>query len=176
MAMWMSRTFRAVSGVAVLTGLAVAAGYAQSQTAVPQDPVAAEIRALRTDLNTYFESTMRGQLLVARLQVQEGRITSVLRQLQEVETKLRENDTSKTQMEQGLKMFGGGKPGEAEEGAELFLGPIKAGLETAAKTDADLRSQQAQLRTTLNEEQARWVAINARLEELEQAYSKPVKR
>ena len=171
-----SRTFRAVLGGVVLAGLAVAVGYAQSQTAVPQDPVAAEIRALRADLNTYFDSTMRGQLLVARLQVQEGRITSVLRQLQEVETKLRENETAKAQMEQALKMFGGGKPGEAEEGAELFLGPIKAGLETAAKTDADLRSQQAQLRTTLNEEQARWVAINARLEELEQVYSKPVKR
>jgi hypothetical protein len=28
----------------------------------------------------------------------------------------------------------------------------------------------------LNDEQARWVAINARLEELEQVYSKPVKR
>ena len=118
---------------------------------------------------------MRGQLLVARLQVQEGRITSVLRQLQEVETKLRDNEASKTQMEQGLKMFGG-KPGESEEGGEFILGPIKAGLETAAKTDADLRSQQAQLRTTLNEEQARWVAINARLEELEQSYAKPVKR
>ena len=65
--MWTSRTLRAVVGVAVLTALAVAAGYAQSQTAVPQDPVAAEIRALRADLNAYFDSTMRGQLLVARL-------------------------------------------------------------------------------------------------------------
>lgn len=173
--MWTTRTLRAALGVSALMGLAVAAGYAQSQTAVPQDPVAAEIRALRADLNTYFESTMRGQLLVARLQVQEGRITTILRQLAEVETKLRDNEASKGQMEQGLKMFAG-KPGESEEGGEFILGPIKAGLETAAKTEADLRAQQAQLRTSYNEEQARWVAINARLEELEQAYGKPVKR
>ena len=173
--MWTTHTLRAVLGVSALVGLAVAAGYAQSQTAAPQDPVAAEIRALRADLNTYFESSMRGQLLVARLQVQEGRITTVLRQLAEVETKLRDNEASKGQMEQGLKMFGG-KPGESEEGGEFILGPIKAGLETAAKTDADLRAQQAHLRAAYNEEQARWVAINARLEELEQAYGKPVKR
>ena len=174
--MWTSRTLRAVVGVAVLTALAVAAGYAQSQTAVPQDPVAAEIRALRADLNAYFDSTMRGQLLVARLQVQEGRITSVMRQLQEVETKLRDNETSKRQMEQAMKMFGGGKPGESEEGGEFILGPIKAGLETATKTDTELRQQQAQLQSTLNEEQARWVTINARLEDLEKAYATPVKR
>ena len=170
--MWSMRTLRAVLGVSALIVLAVAAGYAQSQTTAPQDPVAAEIRALRADLNAYFESTMRGQLLVARLQVQEGRINSVLRQLQEVETKLRDNENTKGQMEQGMKMFGA-KPGESEEGGEFILGPLKAGLETAAKTDADLRAQQAQLRTTFNEEQARWVAINARLEELEQAFGKP---
>ena len=45
--MWTLRMFRAVLGGVVLAGLAVAVGYAQSPTAVPQDPVAAEIRALQ---------------------------------------------------------------------------------------------------------------------------------
>ena len=99
-----------------------------------------------------------------------------MRQLQEVETKLRDNETSKRQMEQAMKMFGGGKPGESEEGGEFILGPIKAGLETATKTDTELRQQQAQLQSTLNDEQARWVTINARLEDLEKAYATPVKR
>ncbi len=170
--MWSTRTLRAVLGVSALIVLAVAAGYAQSQTTAPQDPVAAEIRALRADLNAYFESTMRGQLLVARLQVQEGRINSVLRQLQEVETKLRDNENAKGQMEQGLKMFAG-KPGESEEGGEFILGPLKAGMDAANKTNSELKQQQAQLQTMFNEEQARWVAINARLEELEQAFGKP---
>ena len=174
--MWTSRVLRAVVGVSILVGVGVAAGSAQPQTAAPQDPVAAEIRALRTDLSNYFESSMRGQLLVARLQVQEGRITSVLRQLQDVENKLRDNETSKRQMEQGLKMFGAGKPGESNEDGAFILGPIRAGLESAAKTEAELKLQQGQLQATLNDEQARWVSINARLEELEQSYSKPVRR
>ena len=170
--MWTSR-MRTVVIVSAVTCLVVAAGYAQSQTAAPTDPVAAEIRALRADLNQHFEATMRGQLLVARLQVQEQRINSILRQLQEVDAKLRENETSKRQMEEGLKMFG--KAGESEEGGQFFLGPIRAGMETATKTSNELKQQQDQLRATYADEQARWVTINARLEELEQAYGKPAK-
>ena len=161
--------------MSVFIGLAVAAGYAQTQTTAPADPVVAEIRALRADLNQHFEATMRGQLLVARLQVQEARINSVLRQLQEVETKLRDNDTSKRQMEEAMKMFRKTDQTAEEDGA-FFLGPIKAGLDTAIKTHAELTQQQDQLRATYNDEQARWIAINGRLEELESAYAKPVKR
>lgn len=173
--MWKTRVLRAVVAASVLIGLPVAAGYAQSQTPAPADPVVAEIRALRAELNQHFEATMRGQLLVARLQVQEARINSVLRQLQEVETKLRDNETSKRQMEEAMKMFT--KPGQPEqEGGAFMLGPIKAGLETATRTHGELTIQQDQLRATYNDEQARWVAINARLEELEQTYSQPVRR
>jgi hypothetical protein len=49
--MWSSRILRAFAGIAALVVIAVAAGCAQSRTTPPEDPVVAEIRALRADLN-----------------------------------------------------------------------------------------------------------------------------
>jgi hypothetical protein len=174
--MWTSRTIQTALGIATLTVIAAAIGHAQSPPAPSQDPVVLEIRALRADLNERLEATMRTQLLVARLQVQEQRTNTVVRQLQELDAKLKENDASKEQVEQGMKMFGGMlKPGENDEGAEFFLGPLKAGMEKVAKVDAELRMQQTQLTGTLAEEQARWVALNSKLDELEKMFATPKK-
>jgi hypothetical protein len=133
--MWSSRIDRAFAGIAALVVIAVAAGYAQSRTTPPEDPVVAEIRALRADLNERLEAAMRARLLVARLQVQEQRINTVVRQLHELAAKLRENATAKEQVEQGLKMFGamGMKADEKEEGANIIFGPLKAGMEKMEK-------------------------------------------
>lgn len=174
--MWSSRIVRTVLGISALTVIAVAAGYAQAPATASQDPVVLEIRALRADLNERLEATMRTQLLVARLQVQEQRTNSVVRQLQELDTKIRENETAKEQVEQGMKMFGGMlKPGENEEGADFILGPLKAGMEKVAKADAELKMQQTQLLGTLQEEQARWTSLNAKLDELERLFATPKK-
>jgi len=175
--MWISRTLPTVLAIASLTGVAAIAVYAQSAATPPTDPVVAEIRALRVDLNERLEATMRAQLLVARLQVQEQRVNTVLRQIQDVDAKLRENATSKEKMENGLKMFGGldkdDKDPASNEGADFFLGPIKSGLEKAGKIEADLKMQQMQLTGMLAEEQARWSAFNARLDDLERLFAKP---
>ena len=172
-----SRMMQPALGISTLTVIAVAAGYAQSPPTPSQDPVVLEIRALRADLNERLEATMRTQLLVARLQVQEQRTNNVMRQIQEVETKLRDNETSKEQMEQALKMFTAtNKPGaQDEEEMKLVMGPLRANLEKAAKTDADLKIQQTQLMATLADEQARWIAFNTRLDELEAMFGTPRK-
>jgi hypothetical protein len=171
-----SRLLRTLLAIASLAVIAAGVGYAQSQAVPPQDPVVAEIRAMRADLNERLEATIRTQLLVARLQVQEQRINGVVRQLEEINTKLRANDTSKEQVEQGLKMFGAmGSADENPEGADFFLGPLKAGLAKVAKTDADLKLQQSELMGTLTQEQARWSAFNSRLDELEKLFAKPAK-
>jgi hypothetical protein len=175
--MWSSRIVRTVAGISSLTVIAAAAGYAQAPATPSQDPVVLEIRALRADLNERLEATMRTQLLVARLQVQEQRTNNVVRQLQELDAKIKENDASKEQVEQGLKMFGGMlKPGENEEGADFFLGPLKAGMEKVGRIDTDLKMQQTQLLATLQDEQARWTALNAKLDELERLFAAPRKR
>jgi hypothetical protein len=170
-----SRVLRTLAGIAALVAIAVAAGYAQSRTAPPEDPVVAEIRALRADLNDRLEATMRAQLLIARLQVQEQRINTVVRQLHEVEAKLRDNAASKEQAEHGMKVLGamGMKLDDNEQGTNIIFGPLKAGVERIEKTEAELKLQQTELTGMLGDEQARWVAFNAKLEELERLFDKP---
>jgi chromosome segregation ATPase len=49
------------------------------------------------------------------------------------------------------------------------LGPLRSQVEHLTKADDELKRQQFELSALMNEEQSRWTAFNARLEELEQA-------
>ena len=48
-----------------------------------------EVRALRADIQQMADASIRAQLLVARLQVQEQRIAGIARQLAETEEQMR---------------------------------------------------------------------------------------
>src|SRR5687767_6832701 len=65
-------------------------------TAATMDDVLNELRALRTELKESSAATLRAQLLVARLQLQEQRINTVWRQLSEVDDKLQANEKGRT--------------------------------------------------------------------------------
>jgi hypothetical protein len=164
------------SGVVLVAGMiaiAAAVSAAQSAPPAPRDELAAEIRALRTELNERLEANIRAQLLVARLQLQEQRTATVIRQLQEVNDKLRENQQTKTQLEGALKMFAGmagADPTKEEEG--FVTAPLKAQMKAVTELETELKLQQAQLTAAIAEEQGRWNAFNARLDELERAFTK----
>ena len=164
------RTLLAI-GVVALVAVAGASGQSGPQAV---DPTIAELRALKADLNERLEANIRVQLLVARLQLQEQRTNTVVRQLAEVQEKLRTHEQTKTQAEAGMKMFGldATKTEEEAEGFAILFGPLKAQLELMAKAEADLKVQQTELTTALGQEQARWAAFNAKLEELERLFEK----
>jgi hypothetical protein len=169
--MYRSRIPVSIIAAATVTALAAAALHATQSapatTRPPVDPVVAEIRALRADLNERLGATMRAQLLVARLSVQEQRTNSVVRQLQEIELKLRENESAREQFAASMKMFGDvTKSADAQDNP--VFGPLRASMDRIANADADLKAKQAEAMRQLAEEQARWTTINARLEELEQ--------
>jgi hypothetical protein len=167
-----SRTSHVIILVALL---AAAAGVAGAQSAPPasRDELAAEIRALRKELNERLEANIRAQLMVARLQLQEQRTATVIRQLQDVNDRLRENQQTKTQIEGALKMFSGMGGAEAVKDEDGFLmGPLKAQMKGVTDLEAELKLQQAQLTAAIAEEQARWNTFNARLDELERAFTK----
>jgi hypothetical protein len=168
--MYRSRMLVSITAVATVTALTVAVIHATQSAQVtrpPVDPIVAEIRALRADLNERLGTTIRAQLLVARLSVQEQRTNSVVRQLQEIDLKLRENDSAKEQVAASMKMFGDlTKSGDAQDNP--VFAPLRAGMDRIANADAELKAQQTELIRQLAGEQERWTAINARLEELEQ--------
>jgi hypothetical protein len=131
------------------------------------DPLLVEIRAMRAELNELLGNAIRAQLLVSRLQLQEQRTNGVVRQLQDLDGRLLENAKSREQAAAVMKMFGMTDPDVPPDGADSFVGLLRGGLEQAAKTEAELHQQQADLMRLLAEEQARWRALNAQLDEIE---------
>lgn len=151
---------------------AVASGQGSSP---PAESLAAEIRALKGDINERLEASIRAQLLVARVQLQEQRVNNVVRQLEGVQEQLRANGQARGPLEAGLTTFGGiqtNLPAERQSDMDAVVGPLRTNLEQLARSDDELRRQQAQLTAVLSEEQARWTLFNARLEELERTFWK----
>jgi hypothetical protein len=163
------RSFRGMLAVvAALIALWPAGVSAQPPRDPASDPILAEIRAMRTELSELLGNAIRAQLLVARLQLQEQRTSSVVRQLQDLDGRLRDNAQTREQVAAGMKMFGVTDPDAPPDGTpEFLLGALRGGLEQAAKTEAEWRQQQSDLMRLLADEQARWSALNAQLDELE---------
>jgi hypothetical protein len=152
------------------------AGSAAGQQRTPpaaapatMDDVLNELRALRTELRDSSAASLRAQLLVARLQLQEQRINTVWRQLAEVEDKLQANEKSLAAPEQILKMMGVEPGAEPPKEMASIVGMFKNQMAASEKADSDLKLRQTELMQLMTQEQARWTAFNAQLEALEKA-------
>lgn len=163
------------AGVLVLAVLATTALFAQSASRPAEDPVVAEIRALRADLNQRLEATMRMQLLVARLQLQEHRTSTIIGQLRDVDARLRENETARQQAAAAMKMFGMENATDEQKKDNPLFGMLAGGAEKFDATEAELKQQQLELTRQLSAEQARWAAFNAQLDQLEGLFPTPRK-
>lgn len=165
-----------MSGAVLVAGLVLTTAAvlsAQAPAPPPRDELAAEIRALRQELNERLEANIRAQLIIARLQLQEQRTTTVIRQLQDVNDRLRENQQTKQQIEGALKMFSGMAGADSTREDDGFLmGPLKGQMKQVTDLEAELKLQQIQLNGALAEEQSRWAVVNARLDDLERAFTR----
>src|SRR5687768_2928 len=73
-----------LGGLFVVVGvMAVATAQAQREPASTDD-LLTEVRGLRSEINEAAGASIRAQLLVARLQLQEHRITTLAGQLEEI--------------------------------------------------------------------------------------------
>src|ERR1051325_6702667 len=83
------RSFLMATVIAVfLSVIAVVASAQADRRAATLDDLLIEIRGLRADLGQAASASMRMQLLVARLSLQEQRITVLSRQLTDVQSQL----------------------------------------------------------------------------------------
>jgi hypothetical protein len=168
--------------VVVVLGLAgvVALGFAGTVSAQAQpggqsasvlSEILSELRALRAEVNQAAGSGLRAQLLVARLALQEQRITVSARQLAEIHEKLQANERNRP-LATMLKSIGAKPdtvpPGEPEEPNPL-LDAIRKQADELDKSDEELKAQYAELSRVLAEEQSRWTTFNAQLEALEKS-------
>ena len=172
--MFKTSTCRTLAVVGFLTLGTVPAVFAQTAAAPspspdPMQELLTEIRGLRAEIRRASDASIRAQLLVARLQLQEQRINSLSRQLVDAQRQLSDNARGREAMAGPMAMFTkdqGTQSDEEKEGLEMVVGPLKAQLKLLEKADVDLQAQQNYLTGLIAEEQARWAAFNAMLDDL----------
>jgi len=136
----------------------------------------AEVKGLRAAMEQMASSNAHAQLLVGRLQLQETRMNGMIRRLDTVRDSLATAERDYDRIRGALKMLEEHKPGAPggppQEEIENMIPGTKQEV-TAAKASVDrLRAEESQLTQELTAEQARWIDINRRLDELEQSLAK----
>jgi septal ring factor EnvC (AmiA/AmiB activator) len=161
--------------VLVCAGVAALAAVLSAQGTVSNEgdmrALVAEIRGLRADLNRVAGTTVRSQLLVGRLQLQEERILTMSRQIADVEKELagvvqgrvaNENEIKRAEEMLHVRV-------EEREHLEAHVKRLRPQIAQQRAREQQLRLQQSSLSALLAEEQTRWTDFSSRLDELERA-------
>jgi hypothetical protein len=171
-------TLGAATAVLIIASGAFAVrGSAQVQQPAGTDVLPAllqEVRGLRAAMEQMATSSAHAQLLVGRLQLQEGRITSMIHRLDTVRDERAKAQREYEQIRGSLNMFEGDRQpnGMPDHDREQLSAGIKHEID-ASKANVDrLTTEEAQLTSDLTAEQARWIEINQRLDELERTLAK----
>jgi hypothetical protein len=177
--MLMRRFWRVTGVLAALVVAAVSVGAAQSALTTPpktvtpsSDELLTEVRGLRADLQQAARASLRAQLLVGRLQLQEQRINVVAGQLAEVRRLIGVKQSGQIQMTEHLRQLdealrNGTMPLEQQKDVENQIPFLKAQLAQMQLEEQQLRLQETEVSGDLTTEQGRWLDFNSRLDELE---------
>lgn len=172
MVMRLVRAAGATSLVAIgfLAGTGLPTTNAQSASTSAADPLLVEVRQLRSEIRQAADSSLRAQLLVARLQLQEQRVNALAQQLSDVQNRL----TAVRQQQDGVRQ----RLNATEEGQALLAPADRSDDQSRAlrmqidqlqvRID-DLSTQQATLTAQIATGQARWSEFNERLDALERS-------
>ena len=165
----------------LLIGFCAVAGRSSVQAQQPANTalvpaLLAEVKGLRAAMEQMSSAGPRVQLFVGRLQLQETRMNGMLRRLDTVRDTLASARRELEGFKSAQKMMEGHDEGKAPGEPKEDFGPILGGMKNqaaAAQANVDrLAAEEAQLTQELSVEQARWIDINQRLDELERALAK----
>jgi len=175
----MSLTFRSMLLLAVLVPAALLGrpgeGGAQPAAATP-DVLASllvEVRGLRAAMEQMAAAGPRVQLALGRLQLQEQRVTNMMRRLEEIRTAL---VTARSHQDEVTARLGrmehaAREAPNAEERrqAEEVTKELKHEAARATAEAQRLQTEEGTLLQDISAEQGRWTEFNRRLEELERS-------
>jgi len=135
-----------------------------------------EVRGLRAAMELMASAGLRVQLVMGRLQLQEQRVTTMLRRLDDVRDRVLREEHDVARMQQDLTRMQNATqhvidPKE-RQAIEEQSGELKGHLARAQMQLQRLRTEQADIAGSVAAEQSRWVDINQRLEELERALTR----
>lgn len=161
--------------VCLCTGIGVALraqGTRAPDGGSPYDALFAEIRALRTEINQFAAASIRMQLVVARLQLQEQRVLMAGRQLERAQNALTEirlaNAGERARVEQLEKSLSR-STAQGQIQIQQAIVESKAQIEKQEKRQQELQLSERELVNTLNNEQVRWIEFSDRLDALERS-------
>lgn len=176
---WQSYRLAVVVGIVGVVG-AIVSGQTQRGPAT-MDDLLTEMRGLRADLAQMAGVSGRMQVLVARLSLQEQRISALVRQLtdvqREMDTTIRERQDTEAglaQTEEALKR--GSLPPERLIDIDYVVTDMKKLLAQREQRERQLRSTESEVAGLLAQEQSRWNEFNGRIDELERALPTPGSR
>ena len=136
------------------------------------DALLAEVRALRAEVNDATNASVRMQLLVARLQLQEGRVVAASRQLADARDALAVAQMRiNAQRARARQLEDAASRATAQERPALQQAVLEAGaqIEQDERYEQQLQAQETELRRAMDDAQARWTNLNNRLDALEQS-------
>lgn len=144
------------------------------------DALVREVRALREAVEQVLAASIRVQLLMGRLQLQEARIQSLARQSAEIDSQIA-GLTSERQaltFQHGMMQAGMDETADPREHEQIKqqLGLLAERLKHLDTRHAALLAEQANVQQLVAAEQGRWGDFNARLEELERFLASPTRR
>jgi chromosome segregation ATPase len=167
----------AVLGAAAMAVVVSAqAGGTRSQDGI--DQLLAEVRAMRAELSQMARASMRMQMLLARLSLQDQRITALTRQAAGLQDQL----ASTTQEQAGLaghleQMISATQnaaiPESQRREAELEISGIQSRVLKLQQEEQRLQNELGRVSALLADEQARWNDFNTQLDKLEQSLQPP---
>lgn len=157
-------------GLVALALAGVASGQAHRPDAT-LDELVVEVQALRAEMNQAASASIRAQLLVGRLQMEDQRIAGVVRELEGVQTDLAANALARADAAARLKTLEDAALGATTDvrlEAEKQLNAARSSAQQLDRRQQGLKRRESVLAKELQEDQARWQQLNARLENFEQ--------
>jgi chromosome segregation ATPase len=130
-----------------------------------------EVKGLRAAMEQMASSNARAQVLIARLQLQEGRIAGMIRRLDTLRDSLSTARQQYDALRGPLKMLSDASGDDPKE-AEFVVSGLKNQAAAAQANLNRLTTEETQLTNDLTAEQARWIDINQRLDELERSLAR----
>ena len=156
-------------------GALVLGGVASGQAHRPDatlDELVVEVQAMRAEMNQAAAASIRAQLLVGRLQMEDQRIAGLVRDLEAVQADLAANAHARAESAATLKVLEEavmGATSDVRDDAEKQLAAAKAAAQESDRRQQLLKRRESAMSKELQEDQARWQDLNARLENFEQS-------
>lgn len=173
----MRTDFKVALGILLLAGLGralLAQGSKPLGEGVTQETLVAEVRALRADVQQLAGAGIRTQWLVARLALQEQRVSTAARQLADARTALTAVQT-RIQSERArvlqLDDAASRATPEALRSIQQSIAEAAGQIELQRREEQQLQARETELLRAVSDAQSLWTDLSARLDEIEKTFT-----